>query len=242
VEKNMDVVTTDKRLATRKALLDATKELVFEKGHDRISVQEITTRAHLATGTYYNYFETKQDVFVAVAEDLIEELREQLKPSRDATKDPAMLVAMTLKFYFYQAIDDREFKVFPSCVGLSDLSLQQDAEELTADIEAGVKAGRFRVDDVQFTQSLISGMIRHVNQSIRKGVTGRNSVEYAIRSILQMLGLPDLVSKALTQTPLPAIAAPKRQSAITEVGDVNERVTPISRYADAVAREAQALD
>jgi len=206
----MEVVTSDKRLATKRALLDAARDLVFERGHDRISVQEITKRAQLATGTYYNYFESKQEIFVAVAEDLERQMAKDFEATRANIKDPAMRVAMTLKYYFHQAIDNQDWKDFTRCVGLSDLSPRQDAEESLNDIEIGVKAGRFRVDDLHFTQTLIDGMASHVNDAIRKGYIGRNAIEYAIRSILQMLGLPELVSKALTQTPLPPIAATKR--------------------------------
>lgn len=225
----MEVVNSDKRIATRAALLEAARELVFEKGHDHIAVQEITQRARLATGTYYNYFDTKLDIFPAVAEDMKSQIAEQLDSVRQATKDPAMLIAVTLKYYFYQAIDNQEWRDFTRCAGLQDIPLQQEPEQRFEDIERGVKAGRFRVDDIHFTQTLISGMVDHVNQAISRGLFGRNAVEYTIRSILQMLGLPELVSKALTQTPLPPIAAPKRSKLNMQV---SERVTSISEYSD----------
>ncbi len=204
---------TSKRRMTRKALLTAARDLVFIKGHDRISVQEITGRAKVGTGTYYNYFETKQDVFVAIAEDMQRQIAESLQESRDAINDPATKVAVTLKYYFTQALDNQDWREFIACVGLNDICLQQAPEQLRADIERGVKAGRFRIDDIHFTQHLIEGMITHVTRGMLKGDIGRNSIERCVRSILQMLGLPDLVTKALTQTPLPPIAAPRHRPA-----------------------------
>jgi len=62
-------MTEERRIRTRAALLDAARDLVFEHEHDKSSIQEITNRAGVATGTFYNYFETKQDVFVAVVAD-----------------------------------------------------------------------------------------------------------------------------------------------------------------------------
>lgn len=207
---SMEVIDSDRRQATRKALLSAARDLVFERGHDRVSVQDITARAKVATGTYYNYFESKQDIFLAVAEQMHEEMADQIEPTRNNTSDPAMRIALTLKYYFYQSADNEDWREFTRNVGLGHLSLQQDPNQLREDIQRGVKAGRFRVDDIHFTQSLISGMVHHVNVSIQKKQAGRNTIEFAIRSILQMLGLPDLVSKALTQTPLPPVSAPKR--------------------------------
>lgn len=206
----MDEENSEKRQATRTALLTAARDLVFERGYERISIQDITSRAQLARGTYYNYFETKQDIFLAVADTMQHELAEEIETTRAGIKDPAMIVAVTLKYYFYQSLDNEEWREFTHCVGLGDLPLLQPSAQCAEDIERGVKAGRFRVDDVHFTQNLIVGMAEHVSREIKKGSLARSGVDYAIRSILQMLGLPDLVSKALTQTPLPPMAAPRR--------------------------------
>ena len=222
----MEVVRSDKRHATRRALLSAARDLVFEKGHAQISVQDITSRARVATGTYYNYFDTKQDIFVAVAEDLRDDLAQALAGTRETIKDPAMLVSLTLKYYFQQAIDNEDWRKFTRCVGLTDMPLQQTAEQCMEDIQRGIKAGRFRGDDVHFTQNLVTGMVSHVIREIQKGRMDRRSIEFAIRSILMMLGLPELVSKALTQTPLPPIAAPKRARKL-----VGDEVASISEYA-----------
>ena len=222
----VDGGNSSRRQVTRRALLDAARDLVFERGHDRVSVQEITSRARVATGTYYNYFQSKQDIFIAVAEDMRDQLAADLEDTRNTIKDPAMLVAMTLRYYFHQARDNREWHEFTRYTGLTDMCLQQPAEQATADITRGVKGGRFRVDDVSFTQTLIAGMVNHVNLALKHGQTSRHTVDYAIRSILQMLGLPELVSRALTQTPLPPIAAGKRVRNVTI-----SNVTPIADYA-----------
>lgn len=230
---DVDIVNSEKRQVTRRALLDAARDLVFEKGHDRVSVQEITSRARVATGTYYNYFQSKQDIFIAVAEDLRQQLADDLESTRASIKDPAMLVTMTMRYYFQQAMDNQDWREFTRCTGLTDMQLQQPAAQATEDINRGVNGGRFRVDDIHFTQALIAGMVTHVNQSIERGQAGRNSIDYAIRSILQMLGLPELVSKALTQTPLPPIAASKRSR-----GPKLSNVTPLQNYSEEIGQTA----
>lgn len=206
----MDEENSEKRQATRKALLTAARDLVFERGYERISIQEVTSRAQVATGTYYNYFDNKRDIFLAVAKAMREEIACEIETTRAGIKDPAMIVSITLKYYLYQSLDNEEWREFTECAGLGDLALLQPAEQCAEDIERGVKAGRFRVDDIHFTQSLIAAMTEHVSLKIRDGSMPRSGIDHAIRSILQMLGLPDLVSKALTQTPLPPMAAPRR--------------------------------
>ena len=76
---------TLKRERTRQSLLDATRTIVFERGHDKISITDITQRANVATGTFYNYFPSKQCAFEAVLTDIkrqfnvrLDEIRERI--------------------------------------------------------------------------------------------------------------------------------------------------------------------
>lgn len=220
----MEVVSTEKRLATRRALMEAATDLVFERGHEKISIQDITTRAKVSTGTFYNYFDTKTEIFGTVAEEMRQEIAATLEETRRKINDPAMLVAVTLKYYFTQSLDNTDWNEYTRCAGLGQMLLQQDPEELKADLERGVKGGRFRLDDLHFSQHLISGMITHVNQAIARGHVSRHSIDQAIRSILQMLGLPEMVSRAIIQTALPPIMAPKRGAGGAKI------VTSMSEY------------
>ncbi|HKI74525.1 MAG TPA: hypothetical protein VJ998_07775, partial [Pseudomonadales bacterium] len=119
--------------------------------------------------------------------------------------------AQTLKFCFQQAQDNEDWNLFLIYSGLTgDYTLHQDEEQCFEDLRRGVAAGRFKVDDIGFAQSLVLGMVRHVNGEIACGRLGRRAMEDTTRYILRMLGLPDLVAKALVQAPLPPVAASKR--------------------------------
>ena len=83
--------------------------------------------------------------------------------------------------------------------------------------------------DYAGAQNIVREMVAEMRQAsprpIEKGATSYPpQTEYAnidaTRYILRMLGLPDLVAKALVQTPLPAVAAPKRSDA-TNTGTEN---------------------
>jgi AcrR family transcriptional regulator len=223
-------IASGKRLTTQNALLQAARALVLEKGHDTIPIHEITKRAGVATGTYYNYFNTKPDIFLAVASDFQEQLSLDLMPTRDFVKDPALKVALTLKYYLYQALENEDWRSFIRFTGQDHLVLEQKSDERVEDIQRGVKGGRFKVDNVEFTVSLISGVIKHVICAIDEGKLDKTSIEHTTRSILQMLGLPEIVAKALTQSPLPPIAAKKR--AVKAFGDTST-VACLSDFQDA---------
>jgi AcrR family transcriptional regulator len=208
-----------KRERTRRNLLNAARELVYERGHEKISISDITERADVGLGTFYNYFESKTVIFEAVLEEIRQDFNERLDEIRAPIKDPALIVAITMKHCFTQAQDNEDWNTFLTYSGLSgDYMLHQDEEQLLEDIRRGVQAGRFKVEDASFAQSLVLGMIRHINTQIARGQLGRHAMEDTTRYVLRMLGLPDLVAKALVQTPLPAVAAPKRQPSEPTLG------------------------
>lgn len=201
-----------KRERTRRNLLNAARELVYERGHEKIAISDITERADVGLGTFYNYFESKQCIFEAVLDEIRQDVYARLDEIRSSIKDPALNVAVTMKYCFEQAQDNEDWNTFLTYSGLSgDYMLHQDEEQLLEDIRRGVKAGRFKVDDVYFAQSLVLGMVKHINTEIARGKLSRQAMEDTTQYILRMLGLPDLVAKALVQTPLPPVAASKRQ-------------------------------
>ena len=64
-------------LATKRRLIEATKSLLEEKSADNINIEDITTRASVAKGSFYTHFKRKEDIIseIAMAEyDVLKEL------------------------------------------------------------------------------------------------------------------------------------------------------------------------
>jgi AcrR family transcriptional regulator len=69
----------EKSELTRRNLLAAAVEVVGEQGYGDASVTNITSRAQIAQGTFYNYFESKQDILDQLLPELGEVLLEYLR-------------------------------------------------------------------------------------------------------------------------------------------------------------------
>lgn len=54
-------------LATKKAIMKATSDLIAERGYENVVVEDITKRAGIAKGTFYNYYKQKDDVLTEFA-------------------------------------------------------------------------------------------------------------------------------------------------------------------------------
>ncbi|MGS0763417.1 TetR/AcrR family transcriptional regulator [Syntrophomonas curvata] len=79
-----------KKLQVRNTIVDIALKLFFEKGFAETSISEIMEVADLGTGTFYNYFDSKEDILqycitqeISKTEDI---LRGILQSSTDATR------------------------------------------------------------------------------------------------------------------------------------------------------------
>lgn len=60
---------------TRKAMVSAARQLFATKGYHSVGIREFAAEAGLTRGALYHHFEGKEDLFVAVMEDIQEELK-----------------------------------------------------------------------------------------------------------------------------------------------------------------------
>ncbi|WP_257349578.1 FAD-dependent oxidoreductase [Pseudalkalibacillus decolorationis] len=63
-----------KRTITEERIVKAALELFYEKGYANTSVKEITTKARIAKGTFFNYFPTKEALMHHIAEERLHSL------------------------------------------------------------------------------------------------------------------------------------------------------------------------
>lgn len=66
-------ITKDKE-ERRKELIDIAKKFFIEKGFDETKVSDIVGEAKVAQGTFYYYFKTKEDILLAILEDMMKEI------------------------------------------------------------------------------------------------------------------------------------------------------------------------
>ncbi len=57
----------------RKELIDVAARLFAEKGYESVAVRDILAKVNGAPGMFYYYFKSKQDIYLAVMEDYINE-------------------------------------------------------------------------------------------------------------------------------------------------------------------------
>lgn len=87
--------------AKRKDILAAAQRLVFTKGYERMTIQDILSDVQISSGAFYHYFDSKP----AVLEAFIEQIRQGVeKPLLPIVRDPS-LPALTKLQRFFDTLD-----------------------------------------------------------------------------------------------------------------------------------------
>lgn len=72
--------------SNRQTILAAARQVFDEIGFEAANVRDIIRKTPFASGTFYNYFKTKEQVFLALHEDAIKEFRPELRLAFEAAK------------------------------------------------------------------------------------------------------------------------------------------------------------
>jgi AcrR family transcriptional regulator len=103
---------------TLRKILDAAREEFGDRGFSDSSIVGITQRAGVALGTFYTYFDSKEELFKALVRDMSAQVRDNVGPAladaRDGLDGERRALQAFLKFAhdhrdIYRIIDESEF-------------------------------------------------------------------------------------------------------------------------------------
>jgi AcrR family transcriptional regulator len=95
-----------KKLDTRQRLLQAARDLFREKGFEQTTVEEITERADVAKGTFFNYFPSKEALLGDLALWGFEKLRQDLEIANGAPASPIARIRLLARLLDSQLGED----------------------------------------------------------------------------------------------------------------------------------------
>jgi AcrR family transcriptional regulator len=138
----------ERKAQNREKLLAAARRVFAEKGLGEATARDIVRGTDLATGTFYNYFTSKEDAFRAVLEEFAVRARASARAHRrepGATLEDRIYGAY--RSYFALSVEDKEmFAVFRRNAGAIAMMTDEDVfeigtAELFEDLEDWARAG-----------------------------------------------------------------------------------------------------
>ena len=158
---------------TLRALLDAAAIEFGERGFHEGSISGITGRAGVALGTFYTYFDSKDEIFRALVRDMSARVRDHVAPALAAALDPLSGERAALEAFLrfaaehkeiYRIVDESEF-VDPASFRLH---YETTARRIEQRLARAATDGKVRADIGEIHAWAIMGM--NVFLGLRYGV------------------------------------------------------------------------
>ena len=205
------ITRLDRRKArTRQALIDAAVRLIAEGRGDRASIAEITEEADIGFGSFYNHFDSKEQLFATASEEVLERWGQLIDRASVGITDPAELFAVGTRITGRLGWTHPDLARFLLGAGLDVLDTHRGlAPRALRDIKIGQAAGRFTVPNADIALSAVAGgllgllRIRHRHPDR----IDETSVDQLAEAVLRLLGVPDAEAKRIAALDLPDIQA-----------------------------------
>ena len=159
-----------RRARTRQRLTDAARALIAQKGVAGLRISEITERADVALGSFYNHFESKEELVEEVVSDAIQALSEAMVARMASIEDPAEAVSFATRHFVLLATDNPELASL--LVNLDQADAQFERAVLPYALQAldrGIEAGRFEITEPRVALTGIVGGTLAVMRAILDG-------------------------------------------------------------------------
>jgi AcrR family transcriptional regulator len=197
-----------RKAQTRAALIRATQQLLAED-RTNVPILEITELADVGMGSFYNHFDTKEELFDAAVESALELQGVVLDAWTKDIDDPAEVFARSFRLtgrihraepQLSRVILSRGMAMISSKHGLGPRALR--------DITRGCETGRFTIADPYPALLIAGGASLALGQAIHEQPE-RDDAELAdqvTEDILRMFGVPPEDAAAICRSPLPRVA------------------------------------
>jgi AcrR family transcriptional regulator len=200
----------DRRKAQTRAALIRAAQTLMAQGKTNVPILEITQAADVGLGSFYNHFETKEQLFEAAVDAVMDGYGQLLDDLTGGIEDPAEVFACSFR------LTGRLYRREPelSRVLLNNVLRLLSAEDGLAprarrDIAAATEAGRFDVADLDVAVTMTAGALLALGQLLHDQPARdvEQTTDGVTEDLLRMFGVPRRQAQRICSLPLPDIDA-----------------------------------
>src|ERR1700693_5817945 len=96
------------KVQNRELILEAARQVFAELGFGATTVRDIIRATPLASGTFYNYFKSKEEVFQAIRDEAALNIRPRLREERIKAATVEEVISGTFRTFFEYVASDQE--------------------------------------------------------------------------------------------------------------------------------------
>jgi len=159
------------KAVNREEILQAAQRVFATIGYESASVRDIIRETSLASGTFYNYFRSKEEVAEALMDESIARFRARLTQVRRKAVDFEAYVRGAFRAYFDFVVEEYDSAREQAVVRAGHLPSRGETpsqkavfEEIRADLRAAHERGEVPGLDFGFFAAACVGMAREVGE------------------------------------------------------------------------------
>jgi AcrR family transcriptional regulator len=170
----------------RETILAAARGVFAELGFAAATVRDVIRATPLASGTFYNYFKSKEEVYQALRDRSALEVRPLLREARSAAAGGEAFVAANFQVYFRFLAGRHDGAAAPeaSRFRMDSPEVLAGMAELQEDISAAIARGLFAPLDAGLLAAAISGIAFEVGESVKQGRDAEDAAAFATALVM----------------------------------------------------------
>ncbi|MBA3069419.1 MAG: TetR/AcrR family transcriptional regulator [Hyphomonas sp.] len=190
------------KAANRRAILTAARRIFALIGYEATTVRDIIRETDLASGTFYNYFKSKEEVFQAIAEDSTQRFRAHLSDVRARANALEDYIPNAFNAYFSFIARENEEAIRAGAPHLALIGVRVDtpemlavAEEIRTDLERALTDDAAAGLDLEYLTAAAIGIAREMGDYMlqRRPVDVEGATRFA--SNLVLAGARDMIRR-----------------------------------------------
>ncbi|MDX2277806.1 MAG: TetR/AcrR family transcriptional regulator [Hyphomonadaceae bacterium] len=178
------------KAANRQAILQAARRVFAQLGYEVATVRDIIRGTDLASGTFYNYFKSKEEVFEALADDSVARFRPLLRAAREEADSFEDYLHRALRAFFLFLVEDDKEEGRP--IHERRPHLRTDTPEMIAvyeevrqGLEDAIARGAAPRVDSDYAAHACIGIAQEVGEAMRR--RSPPDVEYAVQFAAKLI-------------------------------------------------------
>jgi len=170
----------------RETILDAARLVFAQLGFASATVRDIIRATPLASGTFYNYFKSKEQVYQALRDEEALLLRPRLRHARGGATSAEDFIAEGFRTFFWFEVEKGE--TGNERFRLDSPEVLAGFDELRQDIQAAIDRGLLPVVDAGLLTVALSGLAFELAEEVKRGAEVEKVTSFATALILGGLG------------------------------------------------------
>lgn len=188
---------------TRRKLIEAALRVMSEKGVEQTAIADITERADVGFGSFYNHFSSKEDIVYTIAVLRAEEFIGMVRVIMANEPDIATALSFNIKAFLSKAVADPIWGWFViRSQGLIPEINEMFGNEIRRDLDRAVSEAGFDIcvnTAAQITLGALFGVLRPILEKTMPIEAIKETCEY----LLRLYGVPHEKARSLSELPLP---------------------------------------